>query len=179
MHQRTIVSYHWLCSIDFHNVLDVSRTGVHVAWQGPFLQLFEDVKRALVGLRYFCKRTNVCSSTATATPIPRGNTCSRLIPTRVRQSLVKQVKTCFTSFASRGAHRFWWQELRAGEVGAAGAQSFGRAESRLAGSGRPRGQPGYFRQLRPPGFVPPHLHEINVEEEESSSKSSTRSVPGL
>ena len=47
VHRRTIASYHWLCSIDFHNVLDVSRTGVHVAWQGPFPQLFEDVKRAL------------------------------------------------------------------------------------------------------------------------------------
>ena len=29
VHQRTIASYHWLCSIDFHNVLDVSRTAVH------------------------------------------------------------------------------------------------------------------------------------------------------
>ena len=58
VHQRTIASYHWLCSIDFHNVLDVSRTGVHVAWQGPFSQLFEDVKRALVCLHYICKRMN-------------------------------------------------------------------------------------------------------------------------
>ena len=58
MHQRPIASYHWLCSIDFHNVLDVSRTRVHVACQGPFPQLLEDVKRALVRLHYICKRTN-------------------------------------------------------------------------------------------------------------------------
>ena len=95
VYQRTIASYHWLCSIDFHNVLDVSRPGVHVAWQGPFPQLFEDVKRALVPLHYIGKRANertaFCSSAGIATPIPRGNTCSRLFPTRVRHSLVKQV----------------------------------------------------------------------------------------
>ena len=101
VHQRAIASYHWLCSIDFHNVLDVSRTGVHVAWQGPFPQLFKDVKRALVRLHYICKRTNCLLFVHSH--CQADSTCSRLFPTRVRHSLVKQVRTCFTSFASRGA----------------------------------------------------------------------------
>ena len=171
VHQRTIASYHWL---DFHNVLDVSRTRVHVSWQGPFPQLFEDVKRALVRLHFMCKRTNgaFCLSTATAAPIPPASKGSKSFPTHVRHSLVKQVKTCFTSFASPGAlqYRFRRQELRVGEVGLAACRV----------SRRPRGrQSGDLRQLRPLGVDPSHLREVDVEEEESPTESSARSVPGL
>ena len=59
--------------------------------------------RSFVCISSANERTAFCSSTATATPIPAGNTCSRSFPKRVRHPLVKQVKTCFTSFASPGA----------------------------------------------------------------------------
>ena len=53
-----IADYHYIVSIDFHNVLDIDRRGNHVRWDGRYPTCCHEVQRFLVKLSKLAAASN-------------------------------------------------------------------------------------------------------------------------
>ena len=56
--RQSIAQYHYVVSLDFHNVLDLDSRGRHVPWNTNYPTCPEEVQRFLVRLSKFLNRTN-------------------------------------------------------------------------------------------------------------------------